>query len=462
MECLETSRIYYYNSYFYVVKSMAHFVRNNESIHMEGGNPLCGKVQIQGSKNAALPIMAACILIPGKCILRNCPDITDIEYMCNLLKSTGAQVRVEHVENQTGLLIEIDASDIHEHRLPEKYVAAMRSSIVLMGAMLGRLGEVCVDYPGGCVIGDRPIDLHIYGLERLGVQIWTEGNHIHAYVDELKSTVINFTFSSVGATQNAILAAVTAQGTTVIKNAAREPEIVELCRFLNKAGTRIELSERFYTEGRIVIHGVELSRLHGTEYDIISDRIVAGTYLFAALAAGGEISVENAPIRQMGSVCDIVIGMGAEVLTDQEQSMIQIKACDRGRIKNLAYIETGIYPAFPTDLQSPLLAAACMAQGKLMVRERIFSSRFRIVEELQRMGADITVDGDLAEITGGRELEGRTVIARELRGGAALVIAGLCASGITTVADSAYIRRGYQDIVGDLSKLGARISYVDG
>lgn len=441
---------------------MAHFVRNNESIRMEGRNPLCGKVHIQGSKNAALPIMAACILIPGKCVLRNCPDITDIEYMCNLLKSTGALVTAESAGNRKGLSVEVDASDMHEYRLPEKYVAAMRSSIVLMGAMLGRLGEVCVNYPGGCVIGERPIDLHIYGLERLGAQIWTEGSHIHAYVDELKGAVVDFPFSSVGATQNTILAAVTAQGTTVIKNAAREPEIVELCRFLNRAGARIELSERFHTEGRLVIHGVALSRLHGIEYDIISDRIVAGTYLFAALAAGGEISLENAPIGQMDSVCDIVTGMGAEVALDTDQSMIQVKACDRDRIKNLAYIETGVYPAFPTDLQSPLLAAACMAKGRLMVRERIFSSRFRIVEELQRMGADIAVDGDMAAVTGGRELEGRTVIARELRGGAALVIAGLCASGITTVADSAYIRRGYQDIVGDLSKLGARISYVDG
>ena len=429
---------------------------------MEGRNPLCGRVHIQGSKNAALPIMAACILIPGKCILRNCPDITDIGYMCNLLKSTGAAVEVENVGKQTGLSIEVNTADIHEYRLPEKYVAAMRSSVVLMGAMLGRIGEVCVNYPGGCVIGDRPINLHLYGLERLGAQIWTEGSHIHAYVDELKGAVVEFPFSSVGATQNIILAAVTAQGTTVIKNAAREPEIVELCRFLNRAGAQIELSERFYAEGRLVIHGVELSSLHGTEYDIVSDRIVAGTYLFAALAAGGEISLENAPVEQMGSVCDIVTGMGAEVALDSNQSIIRINACDRDRINNLAYIETGVYPAFPTDLQSPLLATACMAKGRLMVRERIFSSRFRIVEELQRMGADITVDGDMAAVTGGRELEGRTVIARELRGGAALVIAGLCASGITTVADSSYIRRGYQDIVGDLSGLGARIRYVEG
>lgn len=337
----------------------------------------------------------------------------------------------------------------------------MRSSVVMMGAMLGRLGEVHVNYPGGCVIGERPIDLHLYGLEKLGAQIWTEGNHIRAYADELKGAVVEFPFSSVGATQNVILAAVTAKGTTVIKNAAGEPEVTELCRFLNQAGADIDFSKVFMPGGKIVVHGVELSRLHGVDYHIISDRIVAGTYMFAALAAGGTVTLENVPIRQLGSVCDIITKMGAMITADADKGEITVAAADRERIVNIPYIETDIYPAFPTDLQSPLLVAACMAKGTLEVREKIFSSRFRIVEELQRMGARIDVDGDRAVVTGGRELEGRNVIARELRGGAALVIAGLCASGITTVADSGYIRRGYQDIVGDLAGLGARIRYVD-
>ena len=440
---------------------MAHFDRTNESIQMEGRNPLDGRIQIQGSKNAALPILAACMLIPGKCLLKGCPDITDIGYMCSLLKSTGAVVRTNSLEMDSGFCAEIDTQNVKEYRLPGKYVSAMRSSVVLMGAMLGRLGEVCVNYPGGCVIGERPIDLHLYGLERLGAQIWTEGNHIHAYADELKGTIIKFPFSSVGATQNTILAAVTAQGTTIIKNAAKEPEIVELCKFLNKAGANIEFPPDFMTHGILVIHGVELSRLHGVEYEIIPDRIVAGTYLFAALAAGGEIELENVPIRQLDRVCDIIIGMGAEVEKWEEEHRIRINACDRKRIVNIPYIETDIYPAFPTDLQSPLLAAACMAKGNLVVKEQIFSSRFRIVEELQRMGADVTIEKDTAIVAGGRELVGCNVIAGELRGGAALVIAGLCARGITTIADARYIRRGYQDIVGDLAKLGARIRYVN-
>ena len=263
---------------------MACFGGNDVSIRMEGGKPLGGRIWIQGSKNAALPILAACMLIPGKCLLRGCPDITDIGCMCNLLKSTGAAVNAAGVR---GASIGIDTRSVREHRLPEKYVSAMRSSVIMMGAMLGRLGEVCVNYPGGCVIGERPIDLHLHGLEKLGAQIWIEGNHIHAYADELKGAVIDFPFPSVGATQNVILAAVTAQGTTVIKNAAREPEIIELCKFLNKAGARIDYSGTLLKTGRIIIQGVELSRLHGVEYDIIPDRIVAGTYLFAALAAGG-------------------------------------------------------------------------------------------------------------------------------------------------------------------------------
>ena len=413
---------------------MAHFGRNSESIRMEGKKPLDGRIRIQGSKNAALPILAACMLIPGKCVLRGCPDITDIECMFNLLKSTGAAVNTVSAGAEA---VEIDTRSVREHRLPERYVSAMRSSVIMMGAMLGRLGEVCVNYPGGCVIGDRPIDLHLYGLEKLGAQIWIEGNHIHAYADELRGAVIDFAFPSVGATQNVILAAVTAQGTTVIKNAAKEPEIIELCRFLNTAGARIDYAGTLLKTGRIVIQGVELSRLRGIEYDIISDRIVAGTYLFAALAAGGEVALENVPIRQLDSICDTIRGMGAALTVDADRNEMTIDACDRDRIVNVPYIETEVYPDFPTDLQSPLLVAACMARGRLAVREKIFSSRFRIVEELRRMGADIEVKGDTA-----------------------LVIAGLCASGITTVADSGYIRRGYQDIVGDFTALGARISYI--
>lgn len=437
---------------------MAHLGGNDESIRMEGKKPLRGRIQIQGSKNAALPILAACMLIPGKCVLKGCPDITDIRYMCSLLESTGASI--QRKATAAGIDIEVDTSNVREYRLPKQYVSAMRSSVVLMGAMLGRIGEVSVNYPGGCVIGERPIDLHLQGLERLGAQIWTHGNHIHAYADELKGTVIDFPLSSVGATQNIVMAAVTAKGDTIIRNAAREPEIVELCKFLNSAGADIELSEAYHRQGILVVHGTELSKLHEVEYDIIADRIVAGTYMFAAVAAGGDIILENIPNGQLDSICDVVSGMGAKIILHGQEKTIHINAEDRDRIVNLPYIETDVYPKFPTDLQSPLIAAACMAKGKLTVKERIFSNRFKVVEELQRMGADITVGQDTAVVQGGKELEGCAVIAKELRGGAALVIAGLCASGVTTVADTYFIKRGYQDIAKDLLGVGACMSYV--
>lgn len=436
---------------------MAYDRQNTSSICMEGGKPLEGKVHIQGSKNAALPVLAASLLIPDTCVLKNVPCITDIDCMENLLKSTGAVLE----KSTRGHELRINAVNIHEYRLPARYVSAMRSSVVLMGALLGRIGEALIDYPGGCVIGERPINLHLGGLEKLGAQIWTDKSRIHAYADELKGAEIHFPFPSVGATQNVILAAVTARGTTIIKNAAREPEVTALCDFLRKAGADIEIGSDFIATGRIVIHGVEVSRLHGVEYEIIPDRIVAGTYMFAALGAGGRIELNNAPITQLYSVCDLIKRMGGNIVPDNENNILLVGADERKNIKNVPFVETGVYPAFPTDLQSPLLACACVTAGELIIKERIFSSRFKVVEELIRMGADIeALDDESVRIRGIERLEGRTVIARELRGGAALVIAGLAARGVTTVADVCYIKRGYQDIVGDLKGLGARINYV--
>lgn len=430
----------------------------NASICMEGGNRLTGTVRIQGSKNAALPVLAASVLIPDTCVFQNVPNITDINCMENLLKSTGAVLEKKEKRQE----LRINAVDIQEYRLPAKYVSAMRSSVVLMGALLGRIGEALVDYPGGCVIGERPIDLHLFGLEKLGAQIWTDKNRIHAYADELKGALISFPFPSVGATQNTILAAVTARGTTVIRNAAREPEVTALCDFLNKAGARIEIGHDFIATGRIVIHGVEISSLHGVQYEIIPDRIVAGTYLFAALGAGGSIALEQAPVTQLRSVCALMRRMGAEVVSDDENNRILVSTDENRRIQNIPFVETGVYPEFPTDLQSPLLACACVSKGELTIKERIFSNRFKVVEELVRMGADIEMlDKERVRVRGVEKLVGRTVIAQELRGGAALVIAGLAAEGITTVTDIRFIKRGYQDIVGDLKGLGARISYVD-
>lgn len=413
-------------------------------IRIEGRHPLQGSVRIQGSKNATLPILAACMLIPGKCVIRNCPMITDVAYMIKLLEYAGCIV-----ERKESTVI-IDASHISEFRLPGSYVRKMRSSVIMMGALLGRMHEVGIDYPGGCVIGERPIDLHLRGLEALGAEISIEGNYIYASAKKMQGTTISFPFSSVGATQNVLLAAVLAEGETCIQNAAKEPEIEALCEFLKLAGAEIEGSG---TE-RIVVRGVKT--LHPVEYEMIPDRIVAGTYLFAAMAAGGEIDLKSVPIKHLESVLHVIREMGGELLVREDELTVTLQA--GMNTKNLPFLETDVYPGFPTDLQSPLLATAVVTKGSLLLKERIFSGRFKIVEELRRMGADIREYQDSVLIGGNAVLEGRNVIARELRGGAALVIAGLAASGITTIMDTSYIYRGYEDIVRDLRAVGACIT----
>lgn len=417
--------------------------RYNEPIRMEGARPLFGEVQVQGSKNAALPILAASILVHGKTILHRCPDITDITYMQKILESAGCGVA-----RKDGT-IEIEADNVKEFRLPKHYVKQMRSSVVLMGALLGRVGRVGIDYPGGCVIGERPIDLHLMALEKLGTKIDIEGSYIYAEAKQLRGAEITFPFSSVGATQNALLAAVTAKGCTVLNCAAKEPEIVAISDFLNKAGAQIEGAGT----DRIVIHGV--SELKETQFQVPADRIVAGTYLFAAMGAGGKITLHHAPTEQMESVLQIITQMGGILSCETDSKALVLEIPER--IRNISYVETGVYPAFPTDLQSSLLAAACKAEGRLELREKIFTGRFKIVEELLRMGADISCVADTVSIQGVRSLEGRNVIAKELRGGAALVAAGLSASGITTVMDTCYIQRGYENIVRDFKQFGANI-----
>lgn len=413
-------------------------------IRIEGGHPLHGSVRIQGSKNATLPILAACLLIPGKCVIHNCPMITDVTYMLKLLEYAGCIVE------RKGSDVIIDACHISEFRLPGSYVRKMRSSVILMGALLGRIHEVGIDYPGGCVIGERPIDLHLRGLEALGANISIEGNYIYASAKKLQGTTISFPFSSVGATQNVLLAAVLAEGETCIQNAAKEPEIEALCHFLKLAGADIEGAGT----GQIVVRGVE--ELHPVEYEMIPDRIVAGTYLFAAMAAGGEIDLKSVPIAHLESVLHVIRDMGGELLVRHADLEVRLQV--GMNTKNLPFIETDVYPGFPTDLQSPLLSTAVVTKGSLLLKEKIFPGRFKIVEELCRMGANIREEQDCVLIGGSSALEGRNVIARELRGGAALVIAGLAARGITTIMDTSYIYRGYEDIVRDLRALDACIT----
>lgn len=410
-------------------------------IQIQGGAPFCGEVSVQGSKNAALPVMAACVLVPGITTLKNCPDISDVACMCEILKHVGARVV------RQGKTLTVDTSKITQHKLPGEYVTRMRSSVVLAGAMLGRCGEIEMTYPGGCVIGDRPIDMHIGALSELGAEFKADGESLHAFAAHLKGTGIKLPFPSVGATQNAVMAAVLAEGTTEIWGCAREPEVRALCDFLNGAGARIEGGG----SGVIRIEGV--SELHESEYTVEADRIVAGTYLIGTLAAGGSAFLRNAPAIQLESVCCLAKAMGAYLAADDRG--IWVKRTEA--LCSPKLVETGTYPAFPTDLQSPFLVALCQARSSSRLYERIFNGRLAVAEELNRMGASIRVEKDCAVVRGNARLTGGSVRARELRGGAALVLAGACARGTTVVHNRHFIDRGYEDIVRDLQGLGVDI-----
>lgn len=413
-----------------------------DSIWIRGKRPLYGEMTVQGSKNAVLPILASTILIAGKTTLRNCPDISDVDCMCRILQKIGATV------TKKGHEICVDASGALQSRLPAEEVVRMRSSIVLTGALLGRLGQASFCDPGGCVIGDRPIDLHLKAFARFGCQIRREDdNFLTVFAKRLNGVQIRFPFSSVGATQNAILCAVCAKGETVLTGCAKEPEVVSLCRFLNGAGAKIEGAG----SKTIRIEGVK--KLCSTEFSIDADRIVAGTCLIGVLAAGGEAFLRQAPIGQLTAVIAVAQKMGAQIIPTPKGLLVK----RAGRLVSPLLLETDVYPGYPTDLQSPMLTALCCAEGNCMVSERVFNGRFGVHEQLNRMGAAIVAGQTSAEVTGGRKLHGERVFAKELRGGAALVLAGLCAEHKTVVENCHFIRRGYEDIVRDFRELGADI-----
>lgn len=416
-----------------------------DAIQIYGGNCLKGEVKIQGSKNAALPVLAAALLINGTCYIENCPIISDVHHMIRLLESLGCVV-----EQKNHTLI-INSQSLSDCDLPADSVGVMRSSITLLGAMLARLGRVGMQYPGGCVIGQRPIDLHLQALRKMGVSILEKEDGFLAETNGLKGALHSFPFVSVGATENIILAAVLAKGDTIIDNSAKEPEICALCDFLSKAGAEIEGAGT----GRICIHGVE--KLHEVSYSVPADRIVAGTYLSACLCSGGEIFLQNAPCSHMGAVIDAASHMGADIAKSSKGLRV---TCLKRR-KALKELCTKSYPGFPTDLQSAFLTAMTLAEGKSVIKEEIFENRFRIVPELQKMGAKISCDGNVAVVEGCESLKGAILYANELRGGAALVLAGSAADGETIIFNRHFIERGYEDICGDLRSLGVRCRLLD-
>ncbi len=416
-----------------------------DSIQIHGGVALQGKVRIQGSKNAALPILAGTLLTKETSYIRNCPKISDVYGMINLLKSLGCHVSWE----ESG--IRVNAKDICKGEMQGEAITGMRSSLCLLGALLGRCGEVVMEYPGGCVIGERPIDLHLSALSKMGVVFTEEQGFIRAAAKQLNGAHIKLPMASVGATENIILAAVTAQGDTLLEGAAREPEVAALCRFLNCCGAVIEGigSSRLRVKGN--------RTLHGGDFTVPADRIVAGTYLFAAVATGGSVLLEEAPYSQMEAVLHVAERMGAQCIAAREGVYVQAAK----RPGAIPCLRTAPYPGFPTDLQSMALVALTTAKGQCRIEETIFENRFRVVEPLRKMGADIQIcDAHSVIVKGVERLHGKAVEAKELRGGAALVLAGLMAEGESVVSDCKYIYRGYENICKDLRELGARIVSV--
>ena len=415
-----------------------------EEIRVRGGTPLCGSITIQGSKNAALPVMAASLLHRGVSVLRKCPRITDVFCMEEILKSLGAKTWWEQND------LYLDCADADKTEISSVYTGKMRSSVILLGALLGRNKEGIMGYPGGCVIGKRPVDLHVCVLRELGAEVTENDFFIKASCSKMKGCRFIFPKKSVGATEQALLAAVLAEGRTILENCAVEPEILTLCRYLNEMGASIEKTG----ESRLEITG--MTELNGGDMEIPPDRIVAGTYLCAAAATRGKITIENPPEGEMEAFLEVYRKMGGQY----EWNSGKLIADGSGIRFPVPFVETEAYPGFPTDLQSPLLAVLATIRGESHIRENIFENRFKICGELAQMGAVVVPEGRNVRITGGR-LHGGRMRAEELRGGAALMIAALAADGKSVIAGSSFIRRGYEDICRDLRMLHADVYESD-
>ncbi|MDD2647937.1 MAG: UDP-N-acetylglucosamine 1-carboxyvinyltransferase [Eubacteriales bacterium] len=410
------------------------------AFRVHGGRSLNGSIYIPSAKNAVLPIMAASVLIEGEVRLLDTPQISDVKHMRQILEKLGVRTRL------IGRTLVMDTAGISGWEMPEKLSKCLRSSIFLLGALLSRFGRATVTYPGGCEIGLRPIDLHLHGLRALGVKITEENGLIYCDGSKLRAGEILLDYPSVGATENVMLAAVSLHGTTVVHNAAREPEIVDLQRFLNHSGAAISGAG----SETITICGGKT--LHPVVYRPIADRIVAGTYLCAAAAAGGGVTIDNSPNHDLSAVFMKLRAMGCTI----EESLGRCRLAAPERLTPVE-ISTCPYPGFPTDMQSQMTALCCLADGVSRVTENVFENRFSFVPDLRRMGADIYVGGRIAVIRGGKRLSGASVQARDLRGGAAIVIAALSARGESLVTGTEFIDRGYESMEKALTALGAEI-----
>lgn len=418
-----------------------------EKLIVKGGNRLVGAVKTSGAKNAVLPIIAASILGTTPSHLDEVPMLEDVHTISEVLKCLGLAVECSPEKN----VLDIDSTEITSYEAPYELVRTMRASFLVMGPLLARIGKARISMPGGCAIGARPIDIHLKGFEALGVKIEQGHGYIEASAPEgLKGTSIYFDFPSVGATENIMMAASLAEGTTILENAAEEPEIVDLANYLNKMGAKI----RGAGTDTIRIEGVE--KLHGADYTIIPDRIEAGTYMIAAAMTGGDIVVENVLPEHQKPLIAKLREAGAVV----EEDIDKVRVIGKNPLKAVS-IKTLPYPGFPTDMQAQMMAMMVIAEGRSKVTETVFENRFMHVVELNRMGARISTEGRSAVIDGPCKLTGCDVRATDLRAGAAMILAGLVAEGTTRIGDLHHIDRGYENIVAKLKNLGADIERVD-
>lgn len=413
---------------------------------VEGGRSLCGELSIQGAKNSALPVLASSIICGTPSIIHNCPDLSDVDASCRILSYLGCGIVKEKDT------VVVDPTGINRFDIPDYLMREMRSSIVFLGAISARLGRARISFPGGCELGPRPIDLHLSALKQLGLVIEEDHGWINCSAQgRLHGANIALSFPSVGATENIILAAVTAVGTTAIINAAREPEIVDLADYLIRCGARI----RGAGESVISIEGVEA--LHGCEHNVIPDRIVAATVMAATAIAGGEVTLRNVCVAHLDPVIPAFTEAGCEIITSRDVLTLRRK----GVLGPIKCVRTMPYPGFPTDAQAPLMAVMTVANGTSIFIENIFENRYKHASELIRMGAKINIEGRVAVIVGVKKLLGATVESTDLRGGAALVVAALAADGKTEINALRHIDRGYENIEQMLSGLGADIKRVE-
>ncbi len=421
---------------------------NNDYLEIEGGVPLKGSVTISGSKNAALPILCACVLSDGKCRIENLPDIEDIHRILEIIAMLGAKV-----EQLGSGIIDIDPATIDSHVVTYEMASKLRASYYMLGALLARFGKAEINQPGGCPIGQRPMDFHIKGMRALGAEVVERGAVITASAEKLVGADIYFDIASVGATINIMLAACRAEGRTTINNAAREPHVVDVANFLNLMGASI----RGAGTDVIRINGRE--RFHGCTYAVIPDQIEAGTYMIAAAATGGSVTIKNVIPTHLDSLSAKLMECGVDVQTQDNGTdfVIQVNAPERPRAVK---IKTMPYPGFPTDLQQPMTSMLATADGVSDITENLFENRFNHTAELSRMGADIVIYGRNAQIKGVEKLYGADVCATDLRAGAAMIVAALMAEGTTRIRNLYYIDRGYERLEEKLIGLGARIKRI--